>query len=94
MEALELAQEIHALPERARVAMEGLVLLLNKPVDAAVKRQPPILYAADPVQAGQSFADPELFGAWADRTDIADGAEYIPRCGAGCGRPDERVGAI
>ena len=77
MEALELAREIHALPEQTRVAMERLVLLLKQTAAIPVKRQPPILYSADPTQAGKSFADPEFFGAWADRTDIVDGAEYI-----------------
>lgn len=76
MEALELAQEIHALPEPTRTAVERLVRLLNAPAGAA-KRQPPVLYPADPELAGQSFADPEFFGAWANRADITDSAEYI-----------------
>ncbi len=77
METLQLAQEISALPERTRVAVEELVLLLRKQAAVPAKRQPPIMYPADHEQDGQPFNDPEFFGAWADRTDITDGAEYI-----------------
>lgn len=77
METLQLAEEINALPERTRAAIEQLVMLLNKKAVEPVQRQPPILYPADPAQAGQPFNDPAYFGAWADRTDITDGAEYI-----------------
>lgn len=77
METLQLVAELDALPERARAGFERLVLLLKKQAAESPKRQPPILYPADPAQEGQPFDDPEFFGAWADRTDIADGAEYI-----------------
>ncbi|HEX8329578.1 MAG TPA: hypothetical protein VF629_18720 [Hymenobacter sp.] len=77
METLQLAQELNALPERTRASFERLVLLLKKQATEPTKRQPPVLYPADPAQEGQPFSDPEFFGAWADRTDITDGAEYI-----------------
>ena len=77
METLQLAQEINALPEHTRAAVEQLVLLLKKQFVEPSKRLPPILYSADPEQTGKPFNDPDFFGAWADRTDITDGAEYI-----------------
>jgi hypothetical protein len=77
METILLAQELNALPERTREAFERLILLLKKQAVESPKRQPPILYPADPAQEGDPFNDPEYFGAWADRTDITDGAKYI-----------------
>ena len=77
METLQLAEELNALPERTRAALERLVLLLKKQAAEPTKRQPPILYPADLAQEGQPFSDPEFFGSWADRTDITDGADYI-----------------
>ncbi|MFD1470013.1 hypothetical protein ACFQ48_17425 [Hymenobacter caeli] len=77
METLQLAQELNALPERTRAAVEQLVLLLKKQAVEVGKRQPPILYPAEPAQAGLPFDDPVYFGAWASRTDITDGADYI-----------------
>ena len=77
MEALKLAQEVNALPEQTRAAIERLVLLLKKSAGALARRQLLVLYPADPTQAGQSFADPEFFGAWTDQTDIVDGTEYV-----------------
>lgn len=77
METLQLVEEINALPERTRAALERLIRLLNHSADASVKRQPPVLYPADPAQEGLSFDDPAFFGAWASRADITDGAEYI-----------------
>ncbi|HEX8503867.1 MAG TPA: hypothetical protein VF630_00760 [Hymenobacter sp.] len=77
METLQLAQELNALPERTRAAFERLVLLLKKQATESPKRQPPILYPADPAREGEPFNDPEYFGAWADRADIVDGGEYI-----------------
>lgn len=76
MEALKFAQEINALPEQTRAAIERLVLL-KKIAGVLARRQPPVLYPADPTQAGQSFADPEFFGIWTDQTDIVDGTEYV-----------------
>lgn len=77
METIQLAQELNALPEHTRAAIERLVLLLRKQSMESGKRMPPLLFPADPAQEGQPFSDPAFFGAWADRTDITDGAEYI-----------------
>jgi len=77
METLQLVKEIEALPEQARMAVERLVLLLKTQDFKPSGKIPPILYPADPEQAGQPFNDPEFFGAWADRTDITSGADYI-----------------
>lgn len=76
METDQLISEINALPQAARAAIERLVLLLNggKP---ATPKELPILYPADPTQAGLPFDDPDFFGAWSQRLDITDGAEYI-----------------
>lgn len=77
METLQLIREIEALPEPARMAVERLVLLLKTQDFKSSNKTPPVLYPADPQQAGQPFNDPEFFGAWADRTDIISGADYI-----------------
>ena len=77
METSQLVAELNALPAPARAGFERLVLLLKKQAAESPKRRPPILYPADPEQEGQPFSDPEFFGAWADRTDMTDGAEYI-----------------
>lgn len=77
METLQLAEELNALPEHTRVAFERLILLLKKQAAGGQSKQPPVLYPADPSQEGQPFSDPEFFGAWADRPDITDGADYI-----------------
>lgn len=77
METLQLVNEINALPAHTRTAIEQLVLLLRSEVDKPAKKTLPILYPADPTQNGQPFNDPDFFGAWADRADITDGAEYI-----------------
>ena len=77
METLQLVREIEALPEQARTALERLVLMLKTQHSNQSGKIPPILYPADPEQAGQPFNDPDFFGAWADRTDITSGADYI-----------------
>ena len=77
MKVMQLAQELNALPEHTRVALERLVLLLRKQSAEPTARKLPIMYPADPTQEGRPFDDPAFFGAWAERTDITDGAEYI-----------------
>ena len=77
METLQLVKEIEALPEQARAAVERLVALLKTRYATSGDNELPILYPADPAQAGQPFTDPDFFGAWAARTDITSGAEYI-----------------
>lgn len=77
METLALVKEIEALPEQARAAIERLVLLLKTQPARQSQKEVPILYPADPRQDGQPFTDPEFFGAWADRLDITNGADYI-----------------
>ena len=86
METQQLIEQINALPQEARAAIERLVLLLNEQVPATSK-QPPILYPADPTQEGLPFDDPSYFGAWANRTDITDGAEYIHQTRRGLRQP-------
>ena len=77
MENLALAQEIATLPAPVRLAVERLVRLLKAQLPAPTAKSPPVLYPADPAQVGRPFTDSAFFGAWADRTDIASGAEYI-----------------
>ena len=86
METSQLVEEINALPQAARVAVERLVVLLNQQASAA-RKQLPVLYPADPAQEGMPFDDPSFFGAWSDRADITDGAEYIHQVRRGLRQP-------
>ena len=86
METQQLIEQINALPQEARVAIERLVVLLNEQA-LVTNRQPPVLYPADPTQESLPFDDPSYFGAWASRTDITDGAEYIHQTRRGLRQP-------
>ena len=77
MNTAEWVESLDALPEKTRLGIERLVLLLRQQATKTSSRQPPIMRPADPAQAGEPFNDPAYFGAWADRADITDGAEYI-----------------
>ena len=86
METSQLIEKLNALPPAARMAIERLVVLLDKQASATSK-QLPVLYPADSTQEGLPFDDPSFFGAWSDRLDITDGAEYIHQVRRGLRQP-------
>jgi len=68
METLQLVEQIEALPEKARQEIEHLVLVMK----LRYARQNPL---TDEELA--QWADPEIFGMYADREDVRDSTAYI-----------------
>ncbi len=90
MDAHYLASRIQHLPVAAQRLVVELVELLSQgasavqPADQPVTEAPGaiILPALDLTNSittwpENEFANPEFYGAWADRTDIADSTEYV-----------------
>ncbi len=68
METLQLVEEIGALPDKARQEIESFLL----EVKLRYARQSPL---TDEELA--QWADPEIFGMYADREDVRDSTAYI-----------------
>jgi len=85
METDQFIAQINALPEQARRAIEQLVLLLAQQPPA--RKMPPILQASSPLTAEEKAAEQAGESAWATRTDITDGAQYIHEVRRGLRQP-------
>lgn len=75
MDNAELVAALNALPEKTRLEIERLVALLKQ--QAPVKRLPPIMRSSEPLTEEEKRAEHAEPSAWAARTDIINGAEYI-----------------
>ena len=84
METQQLIDEINALPEPARLAIERLVLVLRQ---QPATKTPPILRPALPLTEEEIAAENKSQGGWSDRPDITDGAQYIHDVRRGLRRP-------
>ncbi|WP_223648289.1 hypothetical protein [Hymenobacter psoromatis] len=68
METLQLVKEIECLPDEAKLKVEELVLELK----LRYSRQTPLTE-----EELTRWADPEVFGMYADREDMRDSTAYI-----------------
>ncbi len=80
-------QQFQQLPAEAQRVVAKLIELLSKqsasspavnpPTEGAIML-PPLAPSNVPMTWPENeFMDPEFYGAWADRTDIADSTEYV-----------------
>ncbi|AMJ66973.1 hypothetical protein [Hymenobacter sp. PAMC 26628] len=70
METLQLVKEIEGLPDEAKQEVEALVLALK----LRYSRQTPLTQ-----EELIGWADPEVFGMYADREDMRDSTAYISK---------------
>lgn len=84
METKQLVDEIMALPEPARLAIEQLIVFLGQQSEG--KKMPPIMRVATPLSETEKLAEQQE-DSWAARTDITDGAEYIHQVRRGLRQP-------
>ena len=84
---MELEAALDALPEKARLGIERLVLVLR--AQGAPHRLPPIMRPSEPLTKAEAKAQVEqaYLDSWASRTDITDGAEYIHQVRRGLRKP-------